>query len=75
VVWGIDGSHAPFRVLFGTSWGLCVAGLLFAIPVIWMRIHDTEVTEADFADSDKHDHPPEGEEKSQLPTTVEESQA
>lgn len=75
VVWGIDGSHAPFRVLFGTSWGLCVAGLLFAIPVIWMRIHDTEVTEEDFVDSSKHDHPPEGEEKSQLPTTMEEGQA
>lgn len=33
---------------FGTSWGLCVAGMLFAIPVIWYRVHDTEITAEDF---------------------------
>lgn len=33
---------------FGTSWGLCVFGMLCVIPVIWYRIHDTELTVEDF---------------------------
>jgi hypothetical protein len=55
VVWGVDSGKASYRALFGSSWGLCVAGLLFAIPVIWMRVHDTEITEADFVDAGKMD--------------------
>lgn len=33
---------------FGTSWGLCVFGMLCVIPVIWYRVHDTELTAEDF---------------------------
>ncbi|KAF8252201.1 MFS general substrate transporter [Wilcoxina mikolae CBS 423.85] len=53
VVWGLDSGRTSYRVLFGTSWGLCVAGMLFAIPVIWMRVHNTEVTQEDFAQVEK----------------------
>ncbi|KAI5818130.1 major facilitator superfamily domain-containing protein [Pyronema omphalodes] len=48
VAWGMDTGRASYRALFGTSWGLCVAGMIIAIPVILMRVHDTEVTEEDF---------------------------
>ncbi|KAA8904795.1 major facilitator superfamily domain-containing protein [Sphaerosporella brunnea] len=48
VVWGLDSGGASYRVLFGTSWGLCAAGMLFALPVVWMRVHDTEITAEDF---------------------------
>jgi hypothetical protein len=44
----MDTGRASYRTLFGTSWGLCVAGMIIAIPVIWMRVHDTEVTAEDF---------------------------
>jgi hypothetical protein len=48
VVWGLDSGKVSWRALFGTSWGLCAAGLLIGLPVVWMRVHDTEVTAEDF---------------------------
>ena len=33
---------------FGSSWGLCVAGMVFALPVLYWKVQDTELTDADF---------------------------
>lgn len=35
---------------FGSSWGLCVAGMLFALPVLYWKVQDTELTDADFVE-------------------------
>ncbi|KAE8209280.1 hypothetical protein CF327_g6715 [Tilletia walkeri] len=35
---GIDVSGRPYMTLLAVTWALCVAGLLFAMPVIWLRI-------------------------------------
>ncbi|RPA91172.1 MFS general substrate transporter [Choiromyces venosus 120613-1] len=48
VVWRLDAVKYSYATLFGSSWGLCGAGMLLAIPVIWYRIRDTELTEEDF---------------------------
>ncbi|KAL0639889.1 hypothetical protein Q9L58_000980 [Maublancomyces gigas] len=48
VVWHLDARKDSYYTLFGTSWGLCVFGMLCAIPVIWYRVHDTELTVEDF---------------------------
>ncbi|KAG0130033.1 major facilitator superfamily domain-containing protein [Tuber indicum] len=48
VVWRLDGVQYSYATLFGSSWGLCGAGMLLAIPVIWRCIKDTELTEDDF---------------------------
>ncbi|PWW76961.1 MFS general substrate transporter [Tuber magnatum] len=48
VVWRLDGVKYSYATLFGSSWGLCGAGMLLAVPVIWRRIKDTELTEDDF---------------------------
>ncbi|PUU72583.1 major facilitator superfamily domain-containing protein [Tuber borchii] len=48
VVWRLDAAKYSYASLFGSSWGLCGAGMILAIPVIWRRIKDTEITEEDF---------------------------
>ncbi|CAD6892299.1 unnamed protein product [Tilletia controversa] len=37
---GVDVSGSPYMTLLAVTWSLCVAGLLFAMPVIWLRIGD-----------------------------------
>lgn len=48
VVWRLDAIKTPIPALFGSSWGLCVAGMLFAAPVIWWKITDTKITAEDY---------------------------
>ncbi|KAF8244935.1 MFS general substrate transporter [Wilcoxina mikolae CBS 423.85] len=50
VAWGLDSARVPYRVLFATSWGLCILGMAFVIPLIWLRINDTEAKELDSVD-------------------------
>lgn len=33
---------------FGSSWGLCAAGMVFALPVLYFKVRDTEYTEEDY---------------------------
>ncbi|KAK0520186.1 hypothetical protein OC835_007291 [Tilletia horrida] len=42
---GIDVAHRPYMTLLASTWALCVAGLLFAAPVIQLRITDRTVEE------------------------------
>jgi len=41
---------------FGSSWGLCAAGMVFALPVLYWKVQDTELTEADFVDEFEADY-------------------
>jgi hypothetical protein len=48
VIWRIDALKVPFAAIFGSSWGLCAAGLVFAFPVVYWKINETNVHEEDF---------------------------
>ena len=48
VIWRVDALKAPFRALFGSSWGLCGAGLLVAFPLVWAKIHETNIHREDY---------------------------
>jgi len=48
VVWRIDALKVPFRDIFGSSWGLCGAGLLFALPIVWTKIRESNIVEEDY---------------------------
>ncbi len=39
-----------FHINFGTSWGLMAGGLVIALPLYYWRLHNTEITEADFVE-------------------------
>jgi hypothetical protein len=39
--WRIDAVKTPFVNLFASTWALCGAGLLFALPMIYLRVRDT----------------------------------
>jgi len=51
VVWRLDAVKTPFEGLFGSSWGLCAAGMIFALPVLYFKVQDTQYTEEDFIDA------------------------
>ena len=53
VIWRVDALKAPFCAIFASSWGLCVAGLVFALPVVWMKIVETNIHKEDFVMSDE----------------------
>ena len=40
----MDSNLAPFMTELAVSWGLCAAGILFVIPVIYLRVTDRELT-------------------------------
>ena len=48
VIWRVDALQAPYRAIFASSWGLCVAGLVFALPIVFMKIVETNVHKEDF---------------------------
>ena len=48
VIWRVDALKAPFAAIFGSSWGLCAAGLVIGLPVVWMKIKQTNIHQEDF---------------------------
>jgi hypothetical protein len=48
VVWRIDALKAPYIAIFASSWGLCGAGLLFALPIVYKKIVETNIHKEDF---------------------------
>jgi len=48
VAWALDTRATPYSAMFGTSWGFCALGMICAIPVVWKRVRETEVTAQDF---------------------------
>jgi hypothetical protein len=47
VAWGIDMGKIEIRGLYISTWALCGAGLLCAVPVVWSRVRDTEMEEGE----------------------------
>ncbi|CAO1620667.1 unnamed protein product [Parajaminaea phylloscopi] len=37
---GLDYDHHPYMTILAVTWGLCVGGLLLALPILAQRIHD-----------------------------------
>ncbi|KAI5953194.1 hypothetical protein KGF54_002565 [Candida jiufengensis] len=40
IAWRLDAIALPYMNLFASSWALCQASLIIAIPLIWFRISD-----------------------------------
>ncbi|KXX78320.1 hypothetical protein MMYC01_206241 [Madurella mycetomatis] len=53
VFWRLDGLRTPFDTMFGATWGLLGGALVFAAPVIWLKIKDTVSLEEDLKFSDE----------------------
>ncbi|KAJ7755618.1 MFS general substrate transporter [Mycena maculata] len=39
-VWRADAILTPYMNVFASTWALCAAGLLFALPMIYLRVHE-----------------------------------
>ncbi|KAK3939296.1 major facilitator superfamily domain-containing protein [Diplogelasinospora grovesii] len=53
VFWRLDALKKPYDTMFGGTWGLLGAALVFAAPVIWLKIKDTVTVEEDLKFSDE----------------------
>jgi MFS family permease len=53
VFWRLDGLGISYNAIFGATWGLLAASLIFAAPVIWLNIKDTVSIEEDLKFSDE----------------------
>ncbi|KAK0634396.1 major facilitator superfamily domain-containing protein [Bombardia bombarda] len=53
VFWRLDALKTPYNTMFGATWGLLAAALVFAAPVIWLKIKDTVTIEEDLKFSDE----------------------
>ncbi|KAK7747831.1 hypothetical protein SLS53_001080 [Cytospora paraplurivora] len=53
IFWRLDGIKKPYNTIFGATWGLLAAALVFAAPIIWTRIQDTVPLEEDLKFSDE----------------------
>lgn len=41
-IYRMDSQLVPFMTELATSWGLAAAGIVFVVPVIWLRVKDRE---------------------------------
>ncbi|KAK3370891.1 hypothetical protein B0T24DRAFT_627323 [Lasiosphaeria ovina] len=53
IFWRLDSLEKPHDVIFGATWGLLAASLVFATPVIWLMVKDTIPIEDDLKFSDE----------------------
>ena len=53
IMWSMDGNKLPYVNMFASCWALLAASLLFALPVIWLKIKDTVSVEEDLKFSDE----------------------
>lgn len=53
IFWRLDGIKKPYNTIFGATWGLLAAALVFAAPIIWTRIKDTVPLEEDLKFTDE----------------------
>ena len=58
----MDGLKKPYHTIFGATWGCLAGALLFAAPIIILRIKDTVSLEEDlkFTDENLEDVAPVG---------------
>jgi len=56
-IWSADGAKRPFMEIFISTWVLLVAGLLFALPMIYLRVKDhTDLKDETLARMDDTGH-------------------
>lgn len=48
VIWRVDALKAPFAAIFGSSWGLCAAGMVFAFPIVYFKIKQSNIHKEDY---------------------------
>ena len=53
VMWAYDSTNPPFMTEFASNWALLLGSLVFAAPVIFLRIKDHVTTEEDIVFSDE----------------------
>jgi hypothetical protein len=53
IIWRLDGIGIPYWNVFGSTWGLLGGSLLFALPVILMKVRDHVPIEEDLKFSDE----------------------
>ncbi|KAK7061445.1 hypothetical protein R3P38DRAFT_657503 [Favolaschia claudopus] len=55
--WRADAVLLPFMNIFASTWALCVAGLLFALPMLYLRVKEhTDLQDEALARMDDHGH-------------------
>jgi len=71
--WRADAVLTPFMNVFASTWALCVAGLLFALPMIYLRVKEhTDLEDETVARMDEHGHVLPTDAVAQTPTTEKE---
>ncbi|EON95631.1 putative major facilitator superfamily transporter protein [Phaeoacremonium minimum UCRPA7] len=53
IFWRLDGLKKPYNTIFGATWGTLGAALVFAAPIILLRIKDTISLEEDLKYTDE----------------------
>jgi hypothetical protein len=53
IIWRLDSLKIPFMNEFASCWALLAGGLLFALPVILMKVKDSVPLEEDIQFSDE----------------------
>lgn len=53
VMWSLDSRKIPFMNELASNWAILSASLLFALPVVFMRIRDTVPLEDDLRGTDE----------------------
>ena len=53
IIWRTDGLEVPYMNVFASSWALLAISLLFALPVMLLKIKDTVSVEEDLKFSDE----------------------
>jgi hypothetical protein len=53
IIWRLDSKGIPYMNEFASCWALLAGGLLFALPVILLKIKDTVSLEEDLKFSDE----------------------
>ncbi|KAJ7162543.1 MFS general substrate transporter [Mycena crocata] len=55
--WRLDAILTPFMNMFISTWVLCAAGLVFALPMLYLRVKDhTDLEDETIARMDEHGH-------------------
>jgi hypothetical protein len=50
----MDGLFVPYMTIFAACWGLLAASLVVALPVIWIKVHDSVPLEEDLVFTDEN---------------------
>jgi hypothetical protein len=50
---GIDNAGTPYMTEFASTWGLLAGSIIFAMPVVWMKVTDHTPVEEDLKFTDE----------------------